>query len=122
MRDVRAAATPSVQGGSDLYPPLVRALLDPGAYSHPVQTVELVQTHISYIFLTGQDVYKVKKAVDFGFLDFTTLEKRRHYCQEELRLNQRLSPATYKGVVEITRHGDAYRVGAPGEVVEYAVH
>ncbi|MDO8531926.1 MAG: AAA family ATPase [Dehalococcoidia bacterium] len=122
MRNVRTAAIPSVQGGSDLYPPLVRALLDPGAYSHPVQTVELVQTHISYIFLTGQDVYKVKKAVDFGFLDFTTLEKRRHYCQEELRLNRRLSPAAYKGVVEVTRHGDAYRVGAPGEVVEYAVH
>jgi len=122
MKEVRTAVTPPVQGGSGLYPPLVNALLEPGAYPHAVRNVELVQTHISYIFLTGQDVYKVRKAVNFGFLDFMTLEKRRHDCHEELRLNRRLSPAVYKGVVEITRRGDAYRVGGPGDVVEYAVH
>ena len=70
-------------------PPLVQAMLDPTFYPHQPPQVELIQTHISYLFLVGDLVYKVKKPVDFGFLDFTTLEKRRYYCQEELRLNSR---------------------------------
>ena len=61
------------------YPPLVEALLNPQAFSEAVATVELVKTHISHLFLTGKHVYKVKKAVDCGFLDFTTLEQRRYY-------------------------------------------
>ncbi|HON22728.1 MAG TPA: hypothetical protein PKV74_03045, partial [Syntrophales bacterium] len=79
------------------HPRLVEAMSDPRFYPHRPSGVELVQTHISYVFVAGQEVYKVKKAVDFGFLDFTTLEKRRHYCHEELRLNRRLAPETYLG-------------------------
>src|SRR4030065_361899 len=64
-------------------PELIRGLLEPAAYPHPVDTVELVQTHISYVFLAGDFVYKVKKPVDFGFLNFTTLARRRYYCRRE---------------------------------------
>ncbi|MBI4307724.1 MAG: AAA family ATPase [Chloroflexi bacterium] len=121
MTEARSAGQPD-QGERGTPTSLVQALLDPCAYPHPVESIDLVQTHISYIFLTGNDVYKVKKPVDFGFLDFTTLEKRRHFCHEEVRLNRRLSPATYLGVVEINRRGETYHVGGQGEVVEYAVH
>jgi aminoglycoside phosphotransferase family enzyme/predicted kinase len=102
-------------------PPLVEALLDPQAYPDSPSRVELVETHISHLFLTGSFVYKVKKSVDFGFLDFTALEKRRHFCQEEVRLNRRLSPQVYLGVVEIRRQGLRYRMEGPGLTVEYAV-
>jgi aminoglycoside phosphotransferase family enzyme len=103
------------------FPPLIQAMLDPAFYPHLPKEVELIQTHISYIFLTGELVYKVKKPVDFGFLDFTTLEKRRHFCQEEIRLNRRFSPDVYLGAVPISRDGDAFHLGDDTEVVEYAV-
>jgi aminoglycoside phosphotransferase family enzyme len=103
------------------FPPLIQAMLDPAFYSHHPKEVELIQTHISYIFLAGELVYKVKKPVDFGFLDFTTLEKRRHFCQEEIRLNKRFSPDVYLEAVPISRNGDAFRLGGDAEVVEYAV-
>ena len=61
------------------------------------------QTHISVVFLAGPYVYKVKKPVDLGFLDFGTLARRRHYCEEEVRLNRRLAPEVYVGVVPVTR-------------------
>jgi len=84
--------------------------------------VELVQTHISYIFIAGDLVFKVKKAVDFGFLDFTTLEKRRYYCREELRLNRRLAPEAYLEVVAVREDGGRLFLGMDtGDVVEYAV-
>ena len=83
---------------SDTHPQLVPAMMDPGFYAHPAGTLELIQTHISYIFLADDFVYKVKKPVDFGFLDFTTLDLRRHFCLEELRLNRRLAPDTYVAV------------------------
>jgi aminoglycoside phosphotransferase family enzyme len=102
-------------------PPLIQAMLEPAFYPHHPKEVELIQTHISYIFLTGELVYKVKKPVDFGFLDFTTLEKRRHFCQEEIRLNKRFSPDVYLEAVPISRNGDAFRLGDDTEVVEYAV-
>jgi len=101
--------------------PLVQAMLDPTFYPHHPEAVELIQTHISYLFLAGELVYKVKKPVDFGFLDFTTLEKRRHFCQEEIRLNRRFSPDVYLEVVPISRVGDAFRLGDDTEVIEYAV-
>ena len=98
-------------------------MLRPGAY--PVEArsarVELVETHVSYLFLTGSYVYKVKKPVDYGFLDFTSLEQRRHFCHQEVLLNRRLSPEVYVGVVEVRRDGDSYAVEGPGETVEYAV-
>ena len=83
--------------------------------------VELVETHVSYLFLTGSYVYKVKKPVGYGFLDFTSLEQRRHFCHQEVLLNRRLSPEVYLGVVEVRRDGDSYAVEGPGETVEYAV-
>ena len=102
-------------------PELIQALLDPKAYPEPPQRVELRQTQMSYIFLADDYVYKVKKPVDFGFLDYTTLEKRRFFCSQELELNQRLSPEVYLEVMPITRSEGTYRVGSQGEIVEYAV-
>ncbi len=102
-------------------PPLVRALLRPEAYPHPVSAITLAETHVSYLFFTDDTVYKVKKAVDYGFLDFTTLESRRFYCLEEVRLNSRISPDVYLGVVPIRQQDGEYRVEGPGETVEYAV-
>jgi hypothetical protein len=103
------------------FPPLIQAMLDPSWYPHHPKEVELVQTHISYIFLAGTLVYKVKKPVDFGFLDFTSLEQRGFFCREEVRLNQRFSPDIYLAVDPISRVGDAYRLGDETAVVEYAV-
>jgi len=100
---------------------LLQALSTPKAYPHSPQEVELVQTQISVVFLAGDYVYKVKKPVDFGFLDFTTLDKRRFYCQQEVTLNKRLCPDTYLGVVAITQDEDSFSVGGNGTAVEYAV-
>jgi hypothetical protein len=103
------------------HPRLVEAMSKPGFYPHRSVSVELVQTHISFVFIAGDRVYKVKKAVDFGFLDFTTLEKRKHYCEEELRLNRRLAPEAYLEVAAIGEDaGGALRLGA-GKTVDYAV-
>ncbi len=100
---------------------LKKALLDPGIYpDHPTK-VGFFETHISLLFLTGNHVYKVKKPVDFGFLDFTSLEKRKYFCEEEVRLNRRLSPEIYLGVVKITQAGKRILLDGRGEVVEYAV-
>lgn len=98
------------------------ALLQPAAYQESTASVTLLQTHISYLFLTDTFVYKVKKPVDFGFLDFTTLEKRHFYCNEELRLNKRLSPDIYLGIVELRKDYDGkFRFNGKGEVIDYAV-
>ncbi len=101
---------------------IVKELIRPGAYPRKPAAVELIQTHISYLFLTPELVYKIKKPVDFGFLDFTTLEKRLRFCTEEVRLNRRLAPRVYLGVVEVrdTKKGLVFE-GDEGEVVEYAV-
>lgn len=101
--------------------PLVAGLLASRAFPDAPSSVELVETHISYIFLTGKYAYKVRKAVDFGFLDFSTLEKRLQDCHREVELNRRLSPEVYLGVVEVRREGDRYSVEGPGDTVEYAV-
>jgi aminoglycoside phosphotransferase family enzyme/predicted kinase len=100
---------------------LIAALSQPEAYPHPADPVEVRQTHVSAVFLAGAFVYKVKKPVALGFLDFGTLPLRRHFCQEEVRLNRRLAPSVYRGVVPVTRSGDGVRVGGTGEVVEWAV-
>jgi aminoglycoside phosphotransferase family enzyme/predicted kinase len=102
-------------------PPHIAGLLSPEAYPHKVDRVELVQTHISYVFLAGDFVYKVKKPVDLGFLDFTTLDKRRHFCQEEVRLNRRLCPGIYLDVVPVAYVEGNVAVDAAGTVVDYAV-
>ncbi len=117
---------------------ILEALLDPGAYPHGAEDLELHQTHISAVFLAGVYAYKLKKSIDLVFLDFTTLEKRRHYCFEEVRLNRRLAPDVYLGVVPLIAGPEGLRLGAElldeeqsevdpailgkgEEVVEYAV-
>jgi aminoglycoside phosphotransferase family enzyme/predicted kinase len=103
------------------FPRLLDALSDPAAYPYPVEAVEVRQTHISAVFLAGPYAYKVKKPVNPGFLDFRTLAKRRHFCEEEVRLNRRLAPQVYLGVIPVTRTGRQVRFGGEGEVVEWAV-
>ncbi|MFQ5868178.1 MAG: AAA family ATPase, partial [bacterium] len=100
---------------------VVEALMKPEAYDEDVEEVRLLQTHISFVFLTGKYVYKIKKPVDFGFLNFTTLDKRKFFCEEEVRLNRRLCGDMYVGVVPITKQNDKIRVNGEGEVIEYAV-
>jgi hypothetical protein len=102
-------------------PPLVRALGGPDAYSHRTSGVRTEETHVSYLFFTGEFAYKIKKPVDYGFLDFTTLEKRRHFCQREVELNSRLSPDIYLGVVEVRMSNGSYTIEGAGTTVEYAV-
>lgn len=110
-----------MQSNAEQLPPLIRALLEPGPYSHPVDQVQLAETHISWVLLTGDYAYKIKKPVDLGFLDFSTLEKRQQACADEVRLNRRLEPDIYLGVVGITGSPDAPRFDGTGEVIEYAV-
>ncbi|HHO47863.1 MAG TPA: hypothetical protein ENN06_05355 [Desulfobacteraceae bacterium] len=102
-------------------PPFIRDLLEPGAYAHPAGDVRLVQTHISYVLLAGDYVYKFKKPVNFGFLDFSTLAKRKFYCQEELRLNRRLCPEIYLDLVTVHRAGGRFVLGGSGKAAEYGV-
>jgi uncharacterized protein len=100
---------------------LIQALQDPQRYDHPVSDFTLYETHISWVLLTGEFAYKIKKPVDFGFLDFSTLERRRHFCAEEIRLNSRLAPSLYLDVRPITGSPESPRVGGDGEPFEYAV-
>ncbi len=106
-------------------PILIQQMLDPAFYPHPVTApVRLMQTHVSYVLLTGDYVYKLKKPVDFGFLDYSTLEKRQHFCHEELRLNQRGAGSLYLEVVSINQvksATDQFEIDGGGEPVEYAV-
>jgi aminoglycoside phosphotransferase family enzyme/predicted kinase len=102
-------------------PQLIEALSDPAAYPYPVEAVEVRQTHISAVFLSGPFAYKVKKPVNPGFLDFSTLEKRRHFCDEEVRLNRRLAPQVYLGVVPVVMAAKGLQFEGKGEVVEWAV-
>ncbi len=97
------------------------ALLKADAWPDAQGPVEFCETHASRLYFVGERVYKVKKPVDFGFLNFTSLDRRRFYCHEELRLNDRFAPDTYLGVVELRRDGTGVRVDGPGEVVDYAV-
>ncbi len=129
-------------------PPLIQQMLNPEFYPHsvpasiqpvmggdrlepedffpsPESPVQLIQTHISYVLLTGDYAYKVKKPLNFGFLDYSTLEKRRHFCEEELRLNQRAAAELYLAVIPITQAAGGaepkFQLGGLGEVVDYAV-
>jgi aminoglycoside phosphotransferase family enzyme/adenylate kinase family enzyme len=104
-----------------IHDPLIRTLADPSAWPHPAATVELVETHISHVLLVGEYAYKIKKPLDLGFLDFSTLELRHHFCLEELRINRRLAPAIYLEVVAITGSAESPRIGGEGSPIEYAV-
>ena len=99
---------------------VVEALLKAETYPEKPSKVELIQTHISFVFVTDALVYKVKKAVNFGFLDFSTLEKRRFFCEKELELNRRLCPDIYLEVVPINKAKNI-AIKGEGETVEYAL-
>jgi len=104
---------------------ILNALLRPETYGEDVKKVKLIQTHTSWVFLTGNFAYKIKKPVFFGFLDYTTLEARKFFCEEELRLNSRLSPDMYLAVLPVVKitNGEEEKVsfGGVGEVIDYAV-
>jgi aminoglycoside phosphotransferase family enzyme/predicted kinase len=102
-------------------PRLARALAQPRAYSPAPAEVVHLETHISHVFLTGTWAYKIKKPLDLGFLDFSTLEKRRRCCLDELRINRRLAPELYADVVPITGSVDRPAVEGAGTPIEYAV-
>ncbi len=107
--------------GSDLQSMLFKAMTDPGFYPHPVTELSQQETHISKVFLTGPYVYKIKKPVDFGFVDFSALANRRLYCEQEVLLNKRLTDDIYLGVIPIGYDGRHFGLDASGETVEYAV-
>lgn len=100
---------------------LISALSHADAYPHRVDEIRLIETHISWVILTGDYAYKIKKCVDFGFLDFSTLAKRRGFCEEEIRLNGRLAPSLYLEVVPICGPASTATIGGGGETIEYAV-
>ncbi|MFH1101419.1 MAG: AAA family ATPase [Methanobacteriota archaeon] len=100
---------------------ILTSLCDPKFYDVPVSKVRVIQTHISFVALTGSYAYKVKKPVNFGFLDFSTLEKRKYFCEEELRLNRRLCPDVYLDVLPVTSEDDTLRLNGKGTVVDYAL-
>ena len=108
---------------SETLPAHIRALLRPGAYPYRPSEIRLVQTHVSYVFLVDKEVFKLKKPVDLGFCDFTTLAKRRRNCEAEVRLNRRGCPeGVYRGVVRVVQDSRGrFRVGGRGDVVDYAV-
>lgn len=97
-------------------------LLDSGAYPHPVvEPIHHIQTHISHVFLTGGYAYKIKKDVDLGFLDYTTLEKRKHFCEREVELNRQFAPHLYIETVPVYKASGKHSLIPGGDIVEYAV-
>lgn len=100
---------------------LIEQLQNPELYDHPVTGFTLIETHISWVILTGEFVYKIKKPLDLEFLNFSSLEKRQHFCQEEVRLNKILAPEIYLDVLPITGSEDNPQINGEGEVIEYAI-
>jgi len=100
---------------------LLAFLLNPHSYRHRPNRVRLRQTHSSYVVLAAPYAYKIKKPVNFGFLDFSTLEKRRYFSEREVVLNRRLCPGVHPGVVPISLQADTLTFGPDGEIVEYAI-
>jgi len=103
------------------YPQYIQTLLQSESYPYAVDFVQLIQTHISFVLLAGDFVYKFKKPVNFGFLDFSTLEKRKQCCEQELLLNRRLSPEIYLGLVRVTEEDGTVMLDGDGPVIEYGV-
>jgi len=100
---------------------ILKSLLKTEAYPEATHSVKLLQTHVSWIFLTDSHAYKVKKPVNFGFLNFSTIDRRRFYCNEEVRLNRRLCPDTYEGVVELRETPEGAAFHGNGRIIDYAV-
>lgn len=105
----------------NFHQPLLAALQNPQVFPHSTGKFEVLETHISWVLLTGEYAYKIKKPVDLGFVDFSTLEKRRHFCHEEMRLNSRLAPELYLEVVAISGNERAPEINSDGDIFEYAV-
>lgn len=105
----------------DYHDCLIQGLMQPGAWPESVAGIERIETHISTVLLVGDYAYKIKKPVDLGFLDFSTLERRKHFCEEELRLNGRLAPHIYLEVMPITGTPEQPHMGGAGTVIDYAV-
>ncbi len=102
-------------------PDMVRGLMQPEAYPEPTKRIRLEQTQMSFVFLTDNFAYKIKKPVNLGYLDYSSIEKRLHFCRKELELNQRLCGNAYLEVVNITRRKDGFSINGEGEIVDYAV-
>ncbi|EAZ90978.1 bifunctional aminoglycoside phosphotransferase/ATP-binding protein [Crocosphaera chwakensis] len=101
---------------------LIKQLQNPNSYSHTVQnSIKVIQTHASAIFLTGNYAYKIKKPVDFGFLDYSTLEKRQHFLNQELTMNQAIAPDIYLEVLPITLDNNQVNIGGKGEIIDYVL-
>lgn len=113
----QSALTPEKLG----LPKYIQAFLEPEFYPHAVENIELIQTHISWIILTGQYAYKVKKPLNLGFLDFSTLKKRKYYCEQELILNQRITKNIYLEVCAVCLDNGQYQLGGDGEEAEYCL-
>ncbi|HSS70204.1 MAG TPA: AAA family ATPase [Casimicrobiaceae bacterium] len=111
----------AIAGGATAQERLISALAHPAVFGRACTRVERLETHISTVLLTGRYAYKIKKPVDFGFLDFTTLVARRKFCEKELELNRRLAPSLYLEVVPITGSVEAPVLGGDGPALEYAV-
>lgn len=103
------------------FPALIVSMMKPELYDHAIEQCQLIETHISWVILTGPYAYKIKKPVNLGFLDFSVLEKRHFYCDEELRLNRRLAKDVYLAVVPITGSTEYPCLGGKEDIFEYAV-
>jgi len=106
---------------STQFPRRLASLLSPGAYPHPVERVELIETHVSWVLLTGEYAYKLKRPVHFPFIDLRAPERRQFFCEEELRLNMRFAPDIYLGICEVTEDDSGAQIGGRGKTIEYAV-
>ncbi len=100
---------------------LITALQNPDIYDHPIERFKIIETHISWVLLTGPYAYKIKKPVSFGFLDFSSLEKRHFFCEEELRLNRRFAPQLYIVVIPVTGQTNHPQLGGHGRPIEFIV-
>ncbi|NIO20676.1 MAG: hypothetical protein GTN76_08040 [Candidatus Aenigmarchaeota archaeon] len=101
---------------------MLEALKKKESYDEPVKEIRMIQTHISWVFLTGNFVYKIKKPVDFGFLDFTTLDKRKKFCKKEVEINRMFSPEVYLDFVPVNKFENySIKINGPGETIDYAV-
>lgn len=103
------------------FPREFERLLSPAAYSHPVTAVELVETHISWVLLTGEFAYKIKRPVRLDFIDLTSAQHRASLCEQEIALNRRFAPDLYLQVSRITAESDGAGMDGPGPTIEHAV-
>jgi aminoglycoside phosphotransferase family enzyme len=100
---------------------MIKDLMHPSAYPETTKTIKIAQTHISTVFIGDKFVYKIKKPVNFGFLDFSTIEKRKYYCKKEVELNSRFSKDVYLGIYPVTYNGTKHMINGNGKIIDYAV-